>query len=259
MTHGAVVTGAAGLIGQAIVRRLAAQEITVAAVDRADPDSWFPDVADSGRVTPVVADLSTTEGREDAIAEARRAVGSIRYLVNDAADCRAIPLLSSTDEDWRALLEVNLVAPAALVRLAADDLGATGGVVVNMSSVRGLSTLPGGASYEASKGGLLALTRAIAGELGHHGVRAVAVCPGAIVADPDHWLDAADPAFAAAWTASHPMGKAGSAEAVAAVVGFLCSDEARHVNGVEIVVDGGVHAQYPAAAALRVSGALPLP
>lgn len=256
MNGGAMVTGAAGMIGRAIVRRLVRDGITVAAVDRQDSSTTF---AGEDKVVPVVADLSTADGRAAAVDQARAAVGAIRYLVNDAADCRAVPLLESTDDEWREVLEVNLITPAALTRLAFDDLRATGGVVVNMSSVRGVASLPGGASYEASKGGLLALTRAMAGELGHHGVRAVSICPGAITDDPEHWLDESDPDFKAAWNAAHPMGLAGHADAVADVVGFVCSDNARHVNGIEIVVDGGVIAQYAAAGALRARNVLPLP
>ncbi|MDQ1439195.1 MAG: hypothetical protein QOK43_2824 [Acidimicrobiaceae bacterium] len=255
---GVIVTGAAGLIGRAIVAALVADGFRVAAVDRADPAPHFADDIDKGRVVPITADLADAGARADLAAAARQALGRVRALVNNAADLSEQPLLESTDEQWRATLEINLVAPASLVRLLADDL-ADGGVVVNISSVRGLRCLPGAAAYEASKSGLLALTRTIAGELGHRGTRAVTVCPGAIVEDPDTWLDGTPQSFADAWTAAHPMGRAGGAAAVASVVAFLCSDAARHVNGVELVVDGGVMAQYPAAAALRLAGQLHLP
>ena len=255
---GAIVTGASGTIGSAIVRHLVAAGMRVAAVDLRDPGDAFADLP-ADAVVAVMADLASAEGRAAAVAQARAAVGPVRCLVNDAADCTAIPLLDSDDEHWRSIFETNVVAPAALVRLLFEDLRTTGGVVVNMSSVRGLACLPGGAAYEASKAALLGLTRTIAGELGHHGIRAATVCPGAIAADPDTWLDELPAPYGEAWTAAHPQGRAGSPDSVAAVVAFLCSPAGAHVNGTEIVVDGGVAAQYPSTVALRLAGQLPLP
>lgn len=248
---GALVTGAAGSIGSAIVRALVADDVRVAAVDRVDSTNLFPDLIADGRVSVITGDLSTTAGRADATARARASLGQVRWLVNDAADCTEVALVDSSDEHWRKILETNLIAPAALVRLLADDLCRTNGVVVNVSSVRGMATLPGAAAYEASKAGLLALTRTVTAELGPRGARAVAVCPGAIAPEPDAWINAKDSDERAAWRASQPHGRVGSPEGVAEVVAFLCSDMAHHVSGVEVVVDGGVIAQYPAGAAMR--------
>ena len=258
MSNGAVVTGAAGLIGSAITRVLSARGIPVAAVDRVKAEVP-PQTDGSAVVVPVVADLGSTEERERAVTEAQLAVGPIRYLINNAADAQEAPLLRSTDDQWRHSLEVNVVAPAALTRALAEDLSAAAGVVVNISSVRGLAALPGAAAYEASKAALIALTRAITAELGHRGVRAVTVCPGAIVRDAERWLDPMPPGYAAAWTATQPMGLVGTDYDVAELVAFLCSDAARHINGTEIVIDGGALAQHPATPALRMNDQLEMP
>lgn len=252
-TDTALVTGAAGVIGRTIVPTLVAEGYTVAAVDRKDPAEPFAELVEAGRVVPIVADLGTSDGRAAVVDAARRGLGRIRCLVNNAADASELSLRHATDEHWRAVLETNVIAPAALVRDLADDL-ADGGVVVNISSVRGLGCLPGAAAYEASKSAVLSLTRTIASELGSQGTRAVTVCPGAIVEDPETWLDVMPAAYGDAWTATQPMGRAGGTDAIADVIAFLCSDRAYHVNGVELVVDGGAIAQYPATAALRLAG-----
>lgn len=257
--HSAIVTGAAGLLGISIVHALVRSGFRVGAVDRSDSSRVFPDQVASGSVVPLIADLADSAERVRVIDEARARLSKIRVLVNNAADGSTTPLLESTDDHWRSVLETNLVAPAALTRLLFSELKGLGGVVVNLGSVRGIASLPGGAAYEASKGGIHALTRAAASELGQHGIRVVTVCPGAIGADPSTWLDGMAEGVQHAWAATQPMGRAGSPDAIGNVVAFLCSVEASHINGVEIVVDGGAIAQYPATAALRMGGALSLP
>lgn len=255
---GAVVTGAAGRIGRAIVSSLVADGYRVAAVDVVDSADAFADLIEAGDVVPVVVDLGSSEGRALAVDAARRGVGPVRCLVNNAADVTENALLASTDDEWRSSLETNVIAPVALVRMLFEDLRG-GGVVVNISSIRGLRCIPGAAAYEASKSGLLAVTRSIAAELGPHGVRAVSVCPGAIVDDPATWLDELPEGYRDSWTATQPMGLAGSTADIAAVVSFLCSDAGGHVNGVELVVDGGAAAQHPVTPALRMTGHLRVP
>lgn len=239
----ALVTGAAGGIGAALLRVFHAAGWRVIAVDRAAR----PGGATAWRyVRADVAEESTWRRLREELADAQQRLDA---LVNNAAvqSCRALG--DTALADWNAVIACNLTAPFLAARALAPVLG--GGTIVNVASVHAAATSPHMSAYAASKGGLVALTRALAVELAADGIRVNAVLPGA-VATPmlDDGLgrfaqSAADAERArAALAARTPLGRIGRPEEIAEAVLFL-ADSARSsfVTGQGFVVDGGVLAR----------------
>lgn len=234
MSRVAVVTGAGRGIGWAIAERLLTQGWTVVGVDRApghDPAvQWLEvDLADTDALTAALADLPRVDG-----------------LVNNAAMQHARPLLDTSVSEWDAVQAVNLRAPFVAIKACAESLSAQGGAVVNIASVHALTTSSNVAPYAASKGGLLALTRAAALELADQGIRVNAVAPGAVdtpalrdgfvrqvTGDPERVL-----------RERTPLARFGEpAEIAEAVVFLLDGERSSFITGTTLVVDGGASAR----------------
>jgi NAD(P)-dependent dehydrogenase (short-subunit alcohol dehydrogenase family) len=220
----ALVTGAARGIGQGIATRLAADGFRVVAADldaapvpaggRAVPC----DVGVEAEVVRLVSDVASSEGRLDA-------------LVCNAGIMIRKRLGALSLEEWSRVLATNLTSTFLLVREAEALLRAAGGAVVTIASTRAHMSEPDTEAYAASKGGLLALTHALAISLGP-AVRVNCVSPG--------WIFTKGPAPNAADRAQHPAGRVGTVADVAALVSFLVGGESGFVTGAEFVVDGGM-------------------
>ncbi|HEY7705140.1 MAG TPA: SDR family oxidoreductase [Acidimicrobiia bacterium] len=234
MRGAAIVTGAAGGIGKAICRRLGEDGFHVVAVDLvAELDSVVADLeADGLAATPVVADLISVDGRA-LVADSVAGTGlPLTALINNAGITRDARLVNLSEDDFAAVIEVNLAAPYELSRMLVPTMAA--GSIVNISSRSYLGSF-GQFNYAMSKGGLVGLTRALALQAAP-AVRVNAVAPGLIATEmsmaiPEEQLSK--------MIGSIPLGRMGDPSEVADLVGFLCSEKSSYLTGEVIVIGGG--------------------
>jgi NAD(P)-dependent dehydrogenase (short-subunit alcohol dehydrogenase family) len=228
MARVALVTGGARGIGAACAARLAQDGWAVVVVDRDRPAGQHAgrflqaDVADEASVAGVIADVRAREGRLDG-------------LVCNAGIMIRKPLTALSLAEWNAVLATNLTSAFLFARAAEDLLrarsGASSGAIVTIASTRARQSEPDTESYSASKGGLVALTHALAISLGP-AVRVNTVSPG--------WIDVRGEALRPEDHAQHPAGRVGTPQDVAAMVAWLLGPESGFVTGAEFTVDGGM-------------------
>jgi 3-oxoacyl-[acyl-carrier protein] reductase len=200
--------------------------------------------AGGGRVASHAADLTRPDDAQKLVAAAVAAFGGIDILVNNVGGGGGgRTITDSTDEDWRATLEINLLQTVRMMRLALPHMrGRAGAAVVNVSSISGWSPqLAGSGQYGAAKAALIFDTERWALEFVPHGVRVNTVSPGSILVEGNGW-----DRYRLANQANYddyvrhgfPMGRLGTAEEVADVIAFLASPRAHWINGRNIPVDG---------------------
>jgi 2-keto-3-deoxy-L-fuconate dehydrogenase len=256
----AVVTGGASGIGLATARLLAARGARVAAVDRnaaADPDAGPGGPAEEtpvrgGPARPalhaVIADVTDDEAVRAAVGEAAAVLGGIDILVNNAGIGAIGSVEDNDDDEWRHVLDVNLLGMVRTTRAALPWLrraaAARGqAAIVNTSSVVATAGLPQRALYSASKGAVYSLTLAMAADHARENIRVTCVNPG--TADTP-WIarllgQSADPAAErTALEARQPIGRMVSADEVAAAIAYLASPSAGATTGTSLAVDGGM-------------------
>ena len=235
-----LVTGASRGLGRDMALRFASEgaSVFIGYRNRRDEaeDCAAGCAAVGAEATPIALDL------EDAAAVRAAITGlpDLDVLVNNAAVIRDQFFLLQPDADDAEVIATNLNGTMACIRAALPGMiRSGGGVVINVASVAGLRASPGQASYSASKGGVIALTRTLTRELAGRGIRINAVAPGIFDTGMAQRMDhrARD-----ARMQSLPMGRAGRSEELASVVAFLASDEASYITGQTIVVDGGMTA-----------------
>ncbi|PZU10350.1 3-oxoacyl-[acyl-carrier-protein] reductase [Sphingomonas sp.] len=235
----ALVTGASGGIGSAIARALAAQGAKVAlSGTRADALAALAAEIGNGAV-PVPCNLGDPESVEALVPAAVEALGGrIDILVNNAGITRDNLVMRMKDDEWDQVISVNLEAAFRLIRAAARPMmKARFGRIVTITSVVGTTGNPGQANYAASKGGLTAMSKALAQELATRGITVNCVAPGFIASA---MTDALNEAQKGAILGRIPAGALGEGTDVAAAVAYLASREAGYVTGQTIHVNGGM-------------------
>ena len=234
----ALVTGASGGIGAAIARALHEAGATVAlSGTREGPlEELRAELGERSHV--VLADLSEPASVEALPKAAAEAMGSVDILVNNAGITRDQLLMRLKDEDWQAVIDVNLTAAMRLCRGAMRGMmKARWGRIVNVSSIVGATGNPGQANYAASKGGLVAMSKAIAYEVANRGITVNCIAPGFIeTAMTGKLTDDQKGGI----LSQIPAGRMGTPEEIAAAALFLASPEAAYVTGTVIHVNGGM-------------------
>nr|WP_137677851.1 SDR family oxidoreductase [Parerythrobacter lutipelagi] len=237
-----IVTGSSMGIGEAIARRFHGEGANVVLNSRKAEDC--EKVAASlgnDRVLVVPGDVSSSAFASEIVEQTVAAFGGIDVLVNNAGVGRTGRLADADDALIDMIIDINLKGVLYLTREALPHLLKTGGNVINISSVSGLGADWGLGVYNASKGGVCNLTRAMALEFGSQGVRANAVCPSMTRSDMTTGVTESEQAMKMLANRM-PLGRAAEPDEIAGPVLFLASDDAVFVNGVNLPVDGGVTA-----------------
>ncbi|MBD2680572.1 MULTISPECIES: SDR family oxidoreductase [Nostoc] len=240
----ALVTGASSGIGRATAiafarvgakvvaasRRIAEGEETVRRIQEAGGEAIF-----------VPADVSKAAEVEALVNKTVDTYGGLDCACNNAGRAIFGPLIEMPEEDWNQMFDVNLKGVWLCLKYEISTmLKHKGGAIVNVASIGGMIGAPGTAAYSATKGGVIALTRAAAIEYAKSGIRLNIISPGSIETD----MFASVPTdLLAQVAAGHPIGRIGKPEEVAEAVVWLCSDLASFVTGHNMIIDGGYTAQ----------------
>jgi NAD(P)-dependent dehydrogenase (short-subunit alcohol dehydrogenase family) len=243
----AVVTGGSKGIGAAAAQALGSEgmKVVIVDVDREAGQKSAAAIAEGGTEAQFVeADVSRSEAARRAAEEAVSSFGRIDVLVNSAGIQRYGDVVETPEEVWDEVLGVNLKAMFLMAKHCVPHMTAAGGgAIVNVSSVQAFAAQRGVAAYAASKGGVIALTRAMAVDHAP-AIRVNCVCPGSV--DTPMLRDAAAKFFEvpedaiAQWGSMHPLGRVAKPEEVAALISFLASPKASFITGASILVDGGL-------------------
>lgn len=236
-----LITGAARGIGFEIALQFAKEGGTISMLDlhAANLDKATMEIQKiTSHVFPYLIDISHQNSVNQVVAQAE-SIQPIDILINNAGIAYETPFLNIDAEEWKQIININLtgmfyVAQAVCKQMAARKKG----VVVNMASKNGLDGEFGYAHYNASKGGVIMLTKTMALELAHLGIRVNAVCPGYIQTPMSMEID--PPEFTANFVEQYiPLNRPGKVKEVATVFLFLASDESSFITGQVIIADGG--------------------
>jgi len=239
----AFITGAASGIGAACAQRMAEEGASIAGFDLAQPDPavWKQIAADAPAANLQIGDVRDETAVADAVAEAIERFGRIDVLVNCAGTAGGGPVHMLDGDEWDRVIDINLKGTFLCSKHVIPQMLKQGsGNVINIASVEGIEGFEGGSAYNASKGGVVLLTRNQAIDYGRRGIRVNAVCPGFIQTPllESTFVEGLKDILERVVEATQ-LGRLGQPEEIANAVLFLASDEASYVTGQTLVVDGG--------------------
>ncbi|HTM47800.1 MAG TPA: SDR family oxidoreductase [Bryobacteraceae bacterium] len=242
----AVVTGVGAGIGEAIAVRFAEEGARLVLADvqeKAGKATLDKVTAMGARAVFVQADISKEESARGIAEGAVSAFGGIDVLVNNAADFTQMGVERAEVSDWQRVLGVNVIGPALVCKFAIPHMKEKGGSIVNMASMSGLIAQEDFATYNASKGALITMTKCMALDLAPYRIRVNSICPGCILTSASYreierlgvtfeqWRDRVAP--------MHMLNRLGEPREVANATLFLASDEASFITAAHLMVDGG--------------------
>lgn len=240
----ALVTGAASGIGAACARRFAAEGAMIAGVDLSAPTgpAWDHVTKSATKAVALACDVRDEKAVEGMVAEVTRQLGRIDIVVNAAGVAGGGAVHMLPIEEWDRIVDTNLkgtflVCKHALARMLEQSTGN----VINIASIEGLEGTEGGSAYNASKGGVVLLTKNLAIDYGRKNIRVNCICPG-FIDTPMTASVFANPGmeeYLERFRDAHQLGRVGTPEEIASAALFLASDDASFVSGHALVVDGG--------------------
>ena len=243
----ALITGASSGIGKATSVRLAQEGAKVAVTARRKDriDELASDIqSNGGDAVAIACDLTDAADRTRLVDETVKHFGNLDVLVNAAGVIKFGTIEDTTLEDWQQMFDINVVSIFHLMQLSLPHIIPRKGNIVNVSSVNGLRSFPGVLAYNTSKSALDQLARCSALELASKGVRVNNVNPGVVVTELHRRAGLDEEKYAAFLERSkttHPIGRVGDANDLAALIAFIASDEASWITGDTVSIDGGRH------------------
>ncbi|PHN05281.1 SDR family oxidoreductase [Flavilitoribacter nigricans] len=237
-----IITGAGQGIGRATAKYLAGRNYRVALLekDREAGEEALALARELGEALFIPTDVSDERSVKQAINTVLAEWGAIHYLLNNAGFSINKPLEELSLEEWNQVIGTNLTGAFLCAKYAAPHLRKAKGAIVNLASTRRLMSEPGTEAYSASKGGIFALTHALAISLGPD-VRVNSISPGWIDVTPWQKQSEREPAnLRPVDHEQHPVGRVGTPEDIAALVEYLFSDKSGFITGQDFVVDGGM-------------------
>ena len=237
---GVLVTGGSSGIGLATVQRFLEEgsRVHFCGLEAREVEEAVEVLAALGQVSATTCDVSSEDDVARLVSEASVSLGRIEILINNAGTASKAAFVDLPVAEWDRVIAVNLRGTFLVAQAVSRAMVAHGGgVIVNMASTNALGGEEEYAHYNASKGGVLQLTRTMAVELGRSGIRVNCLCPGFILTPLNASLE--DESFANDYLANIPLGRLGRVEDVAAAFAFLASDDAGFIHGEGLVIDGG--------------------